>query len=214
MLQEASPESAAFPPEDVAKIEMLGAQMVARSFFGGAPFIGSPTSSLYGMKDPESSQLTIFCLRDTETRPVTAIIDEFGKDSKRIDWWVGKSTPSQTQKWLVPQLLERGFEKQKASITLKATPPPHSFEIEEVTDRTKLGFSETFRSRGLRGDSSVPYGPGTSIRYFVIRSQDNSSVDATASISFLENGAYIHLVAGPDLGFITIPNLEGYVLKL
>ncbi|KAJ3277624.1 hypothetical protein HDU79_002348, partial [Rhizoclosmatium sp. JEL0117] len=115
----------------------------------------------------------------------------------------------------------------------------------------ELGFSESFRSRGLKGDSSVPYGPGTSLRYFVIRSQDNSSVDATASISFFENGAYIHLVAGQDvksfalvwhaltlakelnvgvlgvdttdpvvkeryeeLGFVTIPNLEGYVLKL
>ncbi|KAI8608056.1 hypothetical protein BC830DRAFT_1156930 [Chytriomyces sp. MP71] len=220
-----APEMPVFDRAFMARIELLGAQMVRLCYFGGCDTFGSPTElgPVYGLLAEKGSRLTFVFVKDSEKRSVADLVRDYSESGlgsqpvTRVDWWIGSSTDAAAKTRIAQQLSEMGFEKQTPSMWDLAADPnslsrasqlePLKAVFSEVTDEAGLHDRWTCIARArnwpdelvagaIKGERSVAYGPSANIRYFVIRnSGDTSVVDATAGISFLEGSAYIFLVS-------------------
>ncbi|KAJ3015018.1 UNVERIFIED_CONTAM: hypothetical protein HDU68_012906 [Siphonaria sp. JEL0065] len=219
------------PLQEIAKLEMLGAQFVRYSFAGGSPTFGSPHESIYGMKDSLTDAVTVFCVKDSEARSVDEIITQYSVENatKRFDWWIGTSTTECRKSLLRADLESRGFVKQtggtmydlwsypkdiKTPLAPSTSTIDMEYDIQEVVYINELkerwlflgeslAMSENVIKRGFEGEKLLAFGPGTDVRHFVARRKSDRSIIGSASISFFEGVAYVFFVAAKDDGVST-----------
>ncbi|KAI9344053.1 hypothetical protein BDR26DRAFT_858080 [Obelidium mucronatum] len=199
--------------EEIARIEMLGAQMVRYAFHGAAPSFGSEDSrDIYGIKDAETNDLTVFCVKSAEQRSVAEIIASCSNPNttKRVDWWIGQSTSIEKRAKLRQDLLQFGFVKQPSSgidlwihpqsarkAHFPVTAPPPTIEawiLREIVNYQDL--KERWEFLGTVREKQLAFGPGENVRHF---GDIKGRLVGVASISYYAGSVYINLVGAVDL---------------